>query len=102
MQLGMIGLGRMGSNMALRLMKRGHDCVVYARKPAAVEKLVSEGAVGTTALADFVARLATPRAIWLMVPAAAVDEVIATLVPLLETGDIVIDGGNSYYRDDIR
>jgi 6-phosphogluconate dehydrogenase len=102
MQLGMIGLGRMGANMALRLMKRGHECVVYNRKPAAVEKLVSQGAVGTTALDDFIARLARPRAIWLMVPAAVVDEVLAELVPLLETGDIVVDGGNSYYRDDIR
>jgi 6-phosphogluconate dehydrogenase len=100
-QLGMIGLGRMGSNMALRLMKGGHECVVYNADPAAVEGLVTQGAVGTTTLDDFIARLTKPRAVWLMVPAAVVDEVLATLVPLLEPGDIVIDGGNSYYRDDI-
>ncbi|MGZ8229341.1 MAG: phosphogluconate dehydrogenase (NAD(+)-dependent, decarboxylating) [Burkholderiales bacterium] len=102
MQLGMIGLGRMGSNMALRLMKGGHECVVYNRRPEAVERLVSEGAVGTTSLDEFVARLGKPRAVWLMIPAAAVDDVLAGLAPLLEPGDIVIDGGNSYYRDDIR
>ena len=102
MQLGMIGLGRMGANMVRRLMRGGHECVVYNRSPAAVDALVMEGAVGASSLADFVAKLAPPRAIWLMVPAAVVDQSIADLLPLLEQGDIVIDGGNSYYIDDIR
>ncbi|MBN6740003.1 decarboxylating 6-phosphogluconate dehydrogenase [Acidithiobacillus sp. MC6.1] len=102
MQIGMIGLGRMGSNMVRRLMRGGHQCVVYNRHPGAVKALRSEGAVGTNSLDDFVARLTKPRAIWMMVPATVVDEVLAQLVPLLEAGDIVIDGGNSYYRDDIR
>ncbi|HUX83494.1 MAG TPA: decarboxylating 6-phosphogluconate dehydrogenase [Halothiobacillus sp.] len=102
MQIGMIGLGRMGSNMVRRLMREGHQCVVYNRHPEAVEVLRSEGAVGTNSLEDFVARLAKPRAVWMMVPATVVDEVLAQLVPLLEAGDIVIDGGNSYYRDDVR
>ena len=102
MQLGLIGLGRMGSNMALRLMRAGHECVVYNPRPEALQSLVKEGAAGTTSITEFVARLSMPRAIWLMVPAAAVDDVIATLVPHLAAGDILIDGGNSYYRDDIR
>jgi len=101
-QLGMIGMGRMGANMVRRLMKGGHDCVVYARKATVVQELVGEGATGTTVLADFVAQLVKPRAIWLMLPAATVDEFIGELVPLLERGDILIDGGNSYYIDDIR
>jgi 6-phosphogluconate dehydrogenase len=102
MQLGMIGLGRMGSNMVQRLMKDGHDCVVYDVHPQAVEPLVKAGAVGTNTLEDFVSKLTKPRAVWLMIPAALVDQVLGTLVPLLEAGDIVIDGGNSYYRDDVR
>ena len=102
MQIGMIGLGRMGSNMVRRLMQGGHQCVVYNRHAEAVEALHSQGAVGTVSLEDFVARLTKPRAVWLMVPATVVDEVLAQLVPLLKAGDIVIDGGNSYYRDDIR
>ncbi len=93
MQIGMIGLGRMGSNMVRRLMRGGHQCVVYNRHPGAVKALRSEGAVGTNSLDDFVARLTKPRAIWMMVPATVVDEVLAQLVPLLEAGDIVIDGG---------
>jgi 6-phosphogluconate dehydrogenase len=102
MQLGMIGLGRMGSNMVARLMKGGHECVVYDMSANAVKKLADQGAVGVDSLGDFVSRLSKPRAIWLMVPAAVVDQELAELVPLLEAGDIVIDGGNSYYRDDIR
>jgi 6-phosphogluconate dehydrogenase len=102
MQIGMIGLGRMGSNMVRRLMQEGHQCVVYNRRAQAVDKLRGEGAVGTVSLEDFVARLTRPRAIWLMVPATVVDEVLTRLIPLLEEGDIVLDGGNSYYRDDIR
>jgi 6-phosphogluconate dehydrogenase len=103
MQLGMIGLGRMGANMVRRLMKNGgHDCVVFDRTPAAVQAMVKESAIGGDSLADFVAKLATPRAVWLMVPAAAVDETIAELQPLLAAGDTLIDGGNSYYVDDIR
>ncbi|MGH8801166.1 MAG: phosphogluconate dehydrogenase (NAD(+)-dependent, decarboxylating) [Casimicrobiaceae bacterium] len=102
MQLGMIGLGRMGANMARRLIGGGHDCVVFDRSRKAVEDLAKERAVGASSLADFVTRLSKPRAVWLMVPAAVVDSTIADLEPLLETGDIVIDGGNSYYIDDIR
>lgn len=102
MQIGMIGLGRMGSNMVRRLMRAGHSCVVYNRHADGVKGLTGEGAIGTTSLADFVARLAVPRAVWLMVPAAAVDAVLADLLPLLAAGDMVIDGGNSYYHDDIR
>ena len=102
MQLGMIGLGRMGSNMVLRLMKAGHTCVVYDSHPPAVQELVGKGAVGAGGLAEFVQKLTKPRAVWLMVPAAVVDPVLASLTPLLEPGDIVIDGGNSYYHDDIR
>ena len=102
MQLGMIGLGRMGANMVRRLLKKGHECVVYARKPAVVAGMQSEGAIGVASLQELVLRLAKPRAIWLMVPAAAVDQSLSELMPLLEDGDIVIDGGNSYYQDDIR
>src|SRR3981189_2463047 len=102
MQLGMIGLGRMGANMVRRLIKKGHNCVVFDRSPKAVEELVKEKATGTASLAELVEKLAEPRAIWLMVPAAVVDDNIADLLPHLEAGDILIDGGNSYYVDDIR
>jgi 6-phosphogluconate dehydrogenase len=102
MQLGMIGLGRMGANMVRRLIRNGHQGVVYDRSKQAVDDLVKEKAVGATSLADMVKKLQKPRAVWLMVPAAAVDNTIADLVPLLEAGDILIDGGNSYYVDDIR
>jgi len=102
MQLGMIGLGRMGANMVRRLVKNGHNCVVFDRSPETVSQLVKEKAVGATSLADFVKRLDTPRVVWLMVPAAVVDDTIKDLLPLLEAGDILIDGGNSYYVDDIR
>src|SRR5438128_7270517 len=102
MQLGMIGLGRMGANMVRRLLKGSHQCVVFDRAPKAVEDLVKEKAVGASSLAEFVKKLDKPRAVWLMVPAAVVDKSIADLLPLLEPGDIIIDGGNSYYIDDIR
>jgi 6-phosphogluconate dehydrogenase len=102
MQLGMIGLGRMGANMVRRLLKGGHQCVVFNRSPKAVQELAAEKAVGASSLADLVKKLDKPRAIWLMVPAAAVDKMIADLLPNLEAGDILIDGGNSYYVDDIR
>jgi 6-phosphogluconate dehydrogenase len=102
MQLGMIGLGRMGAGMVRRLMHKGHECVVYARQPPAVASLQKDGAIGAASLREMVARMTKPRAIWLMVPAAVVDQVQADLVPLLEAADIIIDGGNSYYRDDIR
>ena len=102
MQLGMIGLGRMGANMVRRLIKNGHQCVVYDRSPQAIAGLVKEKAVGASSLADLVKKLEKPRAVWLMVPAAVVDKGIADLLPLLEAGDILIDGGNSYYIDDIR
>jgi len=102
MQLGMIGLGRMGANMARRLMKGGHECVVYDVHSQAVDELAEQHAVGAVSLEDFVTRLIAPRVIWLMVPAAVVDQELQMLIPLLEAGDIVIDGGNSYYRDDIR
>ncbi|HEX6786211.1 MAG TPA: decarboxylating 6-phosphogluconate dehydrogenase [Acidimicrobiales bacterium] len=101
MQLGMIGLGRMGANLVRRLMRDGHRCVVYDVSPAAVTSLEGEGATGGTTLADFVSKLDTPRAIWIMVPAAVVQPTLDQLVGLLEPDDIVIDGGNSYYRDDI-
>jgi 6-phosphogluconate dehydrogenase len=102
MQLGMIGLGRMGANMVRRLLKGGHDCVVFDRSPDAVKELTKERAIGSSSLADLVKNLAKPRAVWLMVPAAVVDKTIAELLPSLEPGDILIDGGNSYYIDDIR
>ena len=101
MQLGMIGLGRMGANLVRRLMRDGHRCVAYDVNPAAVKSLASEGATGTENLADFVAKLETPRSIWIMVPAGIVDATLEQLKPLLAAGDVVIDGGNSYYRDDI-
>ena len=102
MQLGMIGLGRMGANMVRRLMRNGHQCVVYDRSEQAVDELVKENAVGATSLADLAKNLQKPRALWLMVPAAVVDKTIADLLPSLEAGDVLIDGGNSYYVDDIR
>ena len=102
MQLGMIGLGRMGANMVRRLMKAGHQCVVYDRSQTAVQELAKEKAVGCGGLPEFVQKLAKPRAVWLMVPAAVVDLSLGDLLPLLEPGDILIDGGNSYYIDDIR
>jgi 6-phosphogluconate dehydrogenase len=102
MELGMIGLGRMGINMVRRLMKAGHQCVVYDIHPEPVQSLVREGAVGATLLADFVKKMKAPRAVWMMVPAGVVDATLKELTPLLEAGDVVIDGGNSYYHDDIR
>jgi 6-phosphogluconate dehydrogenase len=102
MQLGMIGLGRMGANMVRRLMKDGHQCVVCDRSPQAVGDLARDGATGAASLAEFVKKLNKPRAVWLMVPAGVVDASIKDLAPLLEPGDILIDGGNSYYVDDIR
>jgi 6-phosphogluconate dehydrogenase len=102
MQLGMVGLGRMGANMVRRLMGGGHECVVFDMSPTAVADLVGEKAIGASSPADLVEKLAKPRAIWLMVPAAVVGQAIADLLPHLEQGDILIDGGNSYYVDDIR
>ena len=102
MQLGMVGLGRMGSSMVRRLIRGGHECVVYDRAQQAVKDLVKEKAVGAASPADLVKKLAKPRAVWLMVPAAVVDQTIADLLPSLEKGDTLIDGGNSYYVDDIR
>jgi 6-phosphogluconate dehydrogenase len=101
MQLGMIGLGRMGANMVRRLMRGGHRCVVHDTAPAAVQLLAGEGAVGAITLDGFVARLERPRTIWLMVPAGVVDSTLDALLPGLAAGDVVIDGGNSYYRDDL-
>ena len=102
MQLGMVGLGRMGANMVRRLIRNGHDCVVFDRSPQTVNELVKERAVGSASLQDMVTKLAKPRAVWLMVPAAVVDQTISNLLPYLEAGDMLIDGGNSYYVDDIR
>ncbi len=102
MQLGMIGLGRMGANMVKRLLKGGHQCVVYDMSQKAVTELVQEKAVGASSLADLVKNMQKPRAVWLMVPAAVTDKTIAALLPHLEAGDILIDGGNSYYIDDLR
>jgi 6-phosphogluconate dehydrogenase len=102
MQLGMIGLGRMGASMVRRLCKKGHECVVFDRQASTVTELQKEGAIGVTSLADLVSRMTKPRAVWLMVPAATVDELLDQLASRLDPGDIVIDGGNSYYRDDIR
>jgi 6-phosphogluconate dehydrogenase len=101
MQIGMIGLGRMGANMVRRLMRAGHECVVHDVSPAAVETLAGEGALGASSMADLVHKLSTPRAAWMMVPAAVVDATLEQLAPLMEPGDIIVDGGNSYYRDDI-
>jgi 6-phosphogluconate dehydrogenase len=102
MQLGMIGLGRMGASMVRRLIKKGHECVVFDVHGPAVTASQKDGATGATSLADMVAKMSKPRAIWLMVPAAVVDQELAQLAPLLDSGDVVIDGGNSCYRDDIR
>ncbi len=102
MQLGMVGLGRMGANMVRRLLKNGHTCTVFDMSPKSVEELAKEGAVGSSSIKDFVSKLQKPRAIWLMIPAAVVDTSIAEIVPFLDAGDILIDGGNSYYIDDIR
>ncbi|HUK40142.1 MAG TPA: decarboxylating 6-phosphogluconate dehydrogenase [Candidatus Acidoferrales bacterium] len=102
MQIGMIGLGRMGANMVRRLLAGGHECVVFDMSPKAVQELVTEKAVGSSSLSDFVKKLTKPRSVWLMVPAAVVDKSIADLLPHLERDDILIDGGNSYYVDDIR
>ena len=102
MKLGMIGLGRMGGDMVRRLTRGGHECVVYDMRPEAVRNLVHQGASGASSPEDLVARLGRPRIVWLMVPAAAVDQTLAKFAPILEEGDIVVDGGNSYYRDDIR
>jgi len=102
MQLGMVGLGRMGANMVKRLLNGGHECVVFDRSPQSIQELEKDKAVGSSGLADMVKKLNKPRAIWLMIPAAAVDDTIAEIVPHLEKDDILIDGGNSYYIDDIR
>jgi 6-phosphogluconate dehydrogenase len=102
MQLGMIGLGRMGANMVRRLMKAGHECVVFDVSRDSMKGLADEGAVGSESMENFVGKLTTPRSVWLMVPAAVVDSTLDSLIPLLDAGDAVIDGGNSYYRDDIR
>ena len=102
MQLAMVGLGRMGANMVRRLLKDGHRCVVFNRSPGPIEALVGEGATGAASFEDLAGKLERPRAVWLMVPAAAVDSTIAALAPHLESGDMVVDGGNSYYVDDIR
>ncbi|MBB3964845.1 MULTISPECIES: phosphogluconate dehydrogenase (NAD(+)-dependent, decarboxylating) [Rhizobium] len=102
MQLGMVGLGRMGSFMVQRLMRDGHECVVYDAKTESVNDLVGKGAVGSASLEEFVSKLSRPRAVWLMLPAAITDKVIAQITPLLDSDDIIIDGGNSYYHDDIR
>ena len=102
MQIGMIGLGRMGSNMVLRLLHHGHNCVAYDHNPAAIEALNDHKVIGASSVQNLVERLQTPRIIWIMVPAAVVDEVLDHLEPILEPGDIIVDGGNSHYRDDIR
>src|SRR6266699_1918698 len=102
MQLGMIGLGRMGANMVRRLMRAGHQCVVFDMNPENVKALAGEGAVGAASLDDFIAKLNPPRAAWLMVPAAVVDNTLRDLAVRTQAGDIIIDGGNSYYVDDIR
>ena len=101
MQLGMIGLGRMGANLVRRLMRDGHHCVAYDRNPDVVKALAAEGADGANSLQEFVGKLNKPRTMWIMVPAGVVDSTLATLVPLLDADDVVIDGGNSYYRDDL-
>lgn len=102
MELGMIGLGRMGTNMVRRLLRAGHQCVVYDIHPEAAEALIQEGATAATTLDDFAQKLKKPRSVWMMVPAAVVDPTLKTLIPFLESDDVVIDGGNSYYHDDIR
>lgn len=102
MELGMVGLGRMGENMVRRLLKGGHRCVVFDLHPEPVQSLVEAGAVGSGSLQEFVQQLSKPRAIWMMVPAAAVDKTLAAIIPLLEPGDLLVDGGNSHYHDDLR
>ncbi len=102
MQMGMVGLGRMGANMVRRLLRGGHECVVFNRSPAPVQELVKEGAIGASSLDDFAAKLVKPRVAWMMVPAAAVESTVADLSARFEKGDIIVDGGNSYYIDDIR
>ena len=102
MQLGMIGLGRMGANMVRRLMAAGHECVVWDPSPDPVQELVGEGATGASSLGDFIGKLTTPRAVWIMIPAAFVDSTVEELATKLDAGDVVVDGGNSYYHDDIR
>src|SRR5690348_13920896 len=102
MQLGMIGLGRMGANMVRRLLRAGHECVVYDRSAEAVQSLVTDKATGAGSLAEFVTKLEQPRALWLMIPAALVDATLNELTGLVTKDDIIIDGGNSYYIDDIR
>jgi 6-phosphogluconate dehydrogenase len=101
MQLGMVGLGRMGANMARRLIRGGHECVVFDMAPKAVQELVAEKATGAQDFKNLVSKLEKPRAVWMMIPAGVVDETISSIAPLLEAGDILIDGGNSYYIDDI-
>jgi 6-phosphogluconate dehydrogenase len=102
MQVGMIGLGRMGGDMVRRLLKGGHDCIVHDRNPDAVSAMVEEGASGAGSVKEFIDKLDKPRAVWMMIPAGVVDDVLEEIIPHLEAGDVVIDGGNSYYRDDIR
>jgi 6-phosphogluconate dehydrogenase len=102
MQIGMIGLGRMGANMVRRLTRGGHQCVVYDMNPESVSALQKEGAVGSSSMNEFVSKLKPPRAIWMMVPAAVVDKVVTQIAPLLQEADILIDGGNSFYVDDIK
>src|ERR1700737_4054279 len=102
MQLGMFGLGRMGANMVRRLLRSKHTCVAYDRNPDVVKGLAAEGAVGASSFSDLVKKLDKPRAVWLMIPAAGVEQAIGNLAPLLEKGDMIIDGGNSYYIDDMR
>ena|SRR5271157_5185673 len=101
MELGMIGLGRSGTNLVRRLLRAGHQCAVYDIQSETVQALAKEGAVGTTSLGDFANKLKLPRTVWMMVPAALVDSTLATLIPLLDRDDVVIDGGNSFYQDDI-
>ena len=98
----MIGLGRMGSNMVRRLIRAGHHCVVYDLHPEAVQTLANDEAIGTTSFEDFAGKLKSPRTVWMMVPAAVVDQTLNALVPFLEQDDVIVDGGNSYYHDDIR
>ena len=102
MRIGMVGLGRMGANMVLRLIKAGHEVVVWDRSEAAIQELASKGAIAAKDQADLVGKLTAPKAVWMMIPAAYVDDTITTFVPLLGKGDILIDGGNSYYKDDVR
>src|ERR1700722_12751002 len=101
MQIGMVGLGRMGSNIVRRLLQDGHECVVYNRSPAPVKELEEEGAIGAESLEDMVGKLAAPRSIWVMIPAASTGPMVERLADLVEPGDSIIDGGNSHYRDDV-